>query len=566
MSGFTFSASLSPLQTTVVTSVEAAIQAIQNLIAEVQSLSELDESHASAVSAFLQDAVGVLRQSVAGREQQEEGEDTADDDRTAGRGSSRLAARGGGRKRRREEDEEDEEVGREEVRPSRSRRPSHPPPPTGGSSTGSPRPPPTGSRRSGPRPRPESGLSRQYTRQEGGMTELSWVPSSCRYTDAVAGERRGEQIGQSCEESLLYAKRVHEIILANPESPLHRLERLLDQATRTQSSPAEMDPDRDDFPVKAYGHIRALLQEARRVSLHAQRRIGRLLADIQRRHPAKPISDVQYFICNGASVEKRAYYERIRDECLESGCTDCSAAGESDGGTSGRRRLPCEFTQRTCRLTDHEFENFTMTFLNQCRELAVLPAWSPLLWSSDPQGQVRELVGKAGRLEGDMVRQGMPTLTTGLVPVFALGEGESAVEAIQYADGDGGYIVSELFPGLQEHLCECGVAVATLDLVDHHYRLLPFREKHHDALELGHEYRIDVDEPVEGGPTPARSLPPEFHEWGYEALVAARRNLSRAVKLWISPADTPDRCVYLNLRTHVHMYNTSVRVRPYISA
>ena len=75
-------------------------------------------------------------------------------------------------------------------------------------------------------------------------------------------------IGQSCKESLLYAKRVHEIILANPESPLHRLERLLDQATRTQLSLAEMDPDRDDFPVKAYGHIRALLQEARRVSLH----------------------------------------------------------------------------------------------------------------------------------------------------------------------------------------------------------------------------------------------------------------------------------------------------------
>ena len=228
-------ASLSPLQPTVVTSVEAAIQAIQaiqNLIAEVQSLSELDESHASAVSAFLQDAVGVLRQSLAGREQQEEGEDTADDDRTAGRGSSRFAARGGGRKRRREEDEEDEgegeEVGREEVRPSRNRRPSRPPPPTGGSSTGSPHPPPTSSRRSGPKPRPESGLSRQYTRQEGGMTELLWVPSSCRYADAVAGERRGEQIGQSCEESLLYAKRVHEIILANPESPLHRLERLLD--------------------------------------------------------------------------------------------------------------------------------------------------------------------------------------------------------------------------------------------------------------------------------------------------------------------------------------------------
>ena len=62
---------------------------------------------------------------------------------------------------------------------------------------------------------------------------------------------------------------------------------------------------------------------------------------------------------------------------------------------------------KNLRLTDHEFENFTMTFLNQCRELAALPAWSPLLWSSDSQGQVRELVGRAGRLEGDMLNKPM---------------------------------------------------------------------------------------------------------------------------------------------------------------
>ena len=189
------------------------------------------------------DAVGVLRQSLAGREQQEEGENTADNDHTAGQGSSCLVVGGGGRKRRREEDEEDEregEVEREEVRPSRSQRP------TAGSSIGSPHPPPTSSQRSGPRPRPESGWSWQYTRQEGGMTELSWVPSNCRYADAVAREKHGEQIGQSCEETpkapsidwngystrlrVLNCRRprwtpietkAHEIILANPESHLH---------------------------------------------------------------------------------------------------------------------------------------------------------------------------------------------------------------------------------------------------------------------------------------------------------------------------------------------------------
>ena len=53
---------------------------------------------------------------------------------------------------------------------------------------------------------------------------------------------------------------------------------------------------------------------------------------------------------------------------------------------------------------------------------------------------------------------------------------ESAVEAVQYVNGDGGFIVSKHFPRLTDYLKECSIAISTLGLDTHDY----------DAMELGH--------------------------------------------------------------------------------
>lgn len=69
----------------------------------------------------------------------------------------------------------------------------------------------------------------------------------------------------------------------------------------------------------------------------------------------------------------------------------------------------------------------------------------------------------------------------------------SPIEAIQYMDGDGGFIVSECFPLLDEYLQKGSLAVPTVHLQRHDYHLIPFRESHHNAIKLGHEYMITYD-------------------------------------------------------------------------
>ena len=304
-------------------------------------------------------------------------------------------------------------------------------------------------------------------------------------------------------------------------------------------------------------HMCVLLSEARRVSNYAQYCVGRLLVDIHRLHPAKSVSAVQIAICNQATKEKAAYYRRLVEECSQLGCTECSTAKDSDGRTSTQRTSPCELTQRTCRLKDASFENFTTTFLDQCRELATLPARSPLVCSSDSQSQARDLAGKARRLEGDILAQKLPRLTTGVVPVFALADGRSAVEAVQYVDGDGGFLVCELFPGLTDYLRECSIAIPTQELESHNYTLLPFREAYHDAMELGHVYSIECDVLDSSTLTGIYAMPCERKKWGHDALVAARRHLAQAVRLWIVP-NAPDRS---RQRLVVEIFSLSVGER-----
>ena len=359
------------------------------------------------------------------------------------------------------------------------------------------------------------------------------------YSDAVSSERHGRLLSNSGEEYAcrLYAKLLHETLLDSPVSPLPRIKALLDAATQP-FRPLDRSPDHTDFAREAYRYISALMQESHRVSIHAQRRIGLLFSAAQSSHHGTQVtvSSMDWAICNCASDERKAYYRRVRDECSQAGCGDCTAAKQQADtpGSASSQLQPCQVTQRTCCLKDHEFFNFTTTYMAQCRKVASLPTHSTLLRSCVPHAQFRDLVGAADGTEDRVLHEGLPTIASAHVSVFALEKGESPVEAIQYVDGDGGFIVSEKFPGLYSYLE--GIKMVPdpcVQLQQHGYTLLPFREQYHDAIELGHVYDVAADIDV-----PLRSTSRTLHqELGYEALVAARRNLSKAERLWIVPAD-----------------------------
>ena len=64
------------------------------------------------------------------------------------------------------------------------------------------------------------------------------------------------------------------------------------------------------------------------------------------------------------------------------------------------------------------------------------------------------------------------------------------MEAVNYVDGDGGTINVAMFPGLSRH-------IEVLGITSHHLRVprmevVYFREKYHDATELGHQYTVTI--------------------------------------------------------------------------
>ena len=107
---------------------------------------------------------------------------------------------------------------------------------------------------------------------------MLWVSNACIY--GSVSKRRRELIGKSTEPSFQFAKRVMELHLLSPVSPLARLSEHLDQVTR--SSPPEMDPN--NFVEQTYSHITTLLQESCRVANYVQYRIGTLLNKMASRH------------------------------------------------------------------------------------------------------------------------------------------------------------------------------------------------------------------------------------------------------------------------------------------
>jgi hypothetical protein len=65
---------------------------------------------------------------------------------------------------------------------------------------------------------------------------------------------------------------------------------------------------------------------------------------------------------------------------------------------------------------------------------------------------------------------------------------DTAVEAIQYEDGNGGVLVAKFIPGIQEYATKNGIIMQENTV--HGSMHIPFRQRHHYAVELGHHFML----------------------------------------------------------------------------
>ena len=61
------------------------------------------------------------------------------------------------------------------------------------------------------------------------------------------------------------------------------------------------------------------------------------------------------------------------------------------------------------------------------------------------------------------------------------------LESVSYTDGDGGLLITDHIPGLLEVSNGLGVSQYLIKVGDRVHTGIQFREKHHDAVELGHK-------------------------------------------------------------------------------
>ena len=270
--------------------------------------------------------------------------------------------------------------------------------------------------------------------------------------------------------------------------------------------------------------VQSLMRLQRYTANLVHHKIGRLINSLSEiKHIPK--NHIVCSLCNEAGKKKERKYTALLIRCSQAGCNQCRDAQLFD--SLGRHATvpitPCIYTQACCRLMELDYQNFTPTFFRQCSDVSSLPLYSPVVISSEAPSCVRTALAPLASKK--LKRHSLPSLISGLQPVFSLSVGKSAVEAVQYTDGDGGYIVLEHFHLLEKYLCTLSSLPSMVFLREHGYHMLPFRELYHDAIELGHEYEIS------GRTQQVR----ETNMWGYEALVCARGNIARSVRLWLVP-------------------------------
>ena len=306
--------------------------------------------------------------------------------------------------------------------------------------------------------------------------------------------------------------------------PLNQIWKVIEDVV-AKEKPVIQECDQQQAITRNFKVIQSLLRLQRSLANMVHYKVGKFISELNSMNKDVPRHSIVINLCNEAGKAKENLYTSILTRCSEAGCSRCREAQLFDSlGRHGTNPVtPCITTQACCRLFEIDYQNFTPTFFRQCAHVANLPFYSPVARSSELPSCIRTSVAPtAARVFENLLKHPLSSLTSGYASVFPLSVNRSAIEAVQYSDGDGGFIVIEHFDYFKEYINHLPTQPSMVFLREH--TMLQFRELFHDAIELAHEYEITVDGQ-------------QFYlKWGYEALVNARRNIARSIRLWLVPS------------------------------
>ena len=381
--------------------------------------------------------------------------------------------------------------------------------------------PPTGTPSHIRRPTP-MGSQRVYSAEPVGPTRVEQhvVSGSCSYSSDIVKCPRGELLSEVSEgdRAGVFSKHVTHLLTEHSNTAL--VESVIDLALSvTAPSVHGSDPT---FGSAMVTQLKPLMRLSSLVANACSHAVGSLFHSLVREEGVDATSLV-VLVCNAAENEKQRRQCEVLTACATSGCTECQASLDSQAAT---RPCACSKTQVLLRLRSHELLNFTPTYIKQTMEFAKLPLRSPLVLSAEPHSVTRQVPKLVQQLTPS-VEKLCGTCTTGASPVFHV-RGNPVI-SVHYVDGDGGCVDVRQIPGLEDHARSKGIVPCCLTTHTPQVLLVPFRELHHDAIELGHLY--SVRDRASG----SEVLRQHF---GYEALVKARANVANAVKVVVVPHNT----------------------------
>ena len=267
------------------------------------------------------------------------------------------------------------------------------------------------------------------------------------------------------------------------------------------------------------------------------------------------LAGVDRHLVDVSNAQRTATLNLLIGQCAEHyACVECQVHRREESSHL------CRTVQLVYRLLAHSYTNCTMSHFRDCRWVCVshlflikfyftrniasrLSPNSALMLSGLYPTSLKRLAYRLEELEtACSLSRHLPSYASGKCTVFALLEGGKPVEAVNYIDGDGGTINVAMFPGLQNYAFKQGISC-------HHLRvpsmaLLSFREKYHDAIELGHQYTITlgmhnihlvmITIAFVCHFSHPENTTPVTKEFGYLALVHARSEIGRAARILLT--------------------------------
>ena len=236
-------------------------------------------------------------------------------------------------------------------------------------------------------------------------------------------------------------------------------------------------------------HLMDILQLPNVCSNMVQHYVGRCLQALIIEEDSQQ-NDIVTALCNVAENMKVNTYETNRDQCC---CADCQKAKlwEENENHTGNRPSSCTDTQIRTKLMERRYTNLTPTYLRQCIAFSKsIPPHSPLVSSPEPPTDIRMLAPNLPEEVNNIITTQKLPLATSLSGIYPVYEACNPMTCVHYTDGDGGILIAELIPGLLEYAKSHKILVQEDNLLEYTY--IPFREKFHDAPELGHCYKADA--------------------------------------------------------------------------